>query len=97
MITAATVSSRLVPRIRPRRSFLRVGVRHRCTWGITATPVSNPDRPSASWGNTISATATIMTGSPCCSVSAAPQSGTSDGCVATCHRDTPMTTTLRSR
>ena len=96
MITAATVSSRLVPRIRPRgRSSVSVAPPR--TWGITATPVSNPERPSASWGNTISATATIMIGSPCCSVSAAPQSGTTDGCVATCHRDTPMTTTLRSR
>ena len=32
------------------------------TSGITATPVSNPDRPSASFGNTSSATSSIVIG-----------------------------------
>ena len=36
------------------------------TSGITATPVSKPDRPSASFGNTMNAKATIMIGLPRC-------------------------------
>ena len=35
------------------------------TSGITATPVSNPERPSASFGNTIIAAASIISGLPC--------------------------------
>ena len=63
IVTAAVVSSRLVPRIRP-AGRLSVSEASPCTWGITATPVSKPDRPSASFGNTSAAAATIMTGLP---------------------------------
>ena len=51
--------------------------RHRpVTCGITATPVSKPDRPSASFGKTRRAIPTMMAGLPCCAVSAAHQSVT---------------------
>ena len=56
MITAAVVSSRLVPRIRP-RGAASVSLASPWTCGITATPVSKPDMPSASFGKTSSATA----------------------------------------
>ena len=64
MITAALVSSRRVPRIRPAgRCSVSSASPSMC--GMTATPVSKPDRPSASLGKTSSATATIMNGLPC--------------------------------
>ncbi len=62
MISAATVSSRRVPAIRPSGRSSVSPSRPR-TSGITDTPVSNPDRPSASSGNTISAIPTISSGS----------------------------------
>ena len=63
MVTAAVVSSRRVPRIRP-AGLASVSAASPWTCGITATPVSKPDRPSASFGNTSAAAATIMTGLP---------------------------------
>ena len=61
MIRAAVISSLRVLRIRPRgRSGLSWGSPR--TRGITATPVSNPDRPRAYLGKTTSATATMARG-----------------------------------
>jgi hypothetical protein len=61
MIRAAVVSSLRVLRIRPRgRSWVSWGSPR--TRGITATPVSNPDRPRASFGKTIRAIATMASG-----------------------------------
>ena len=93
---AAHVSSFLVPRIRP-AGRSSVSVRSPLTCGITATPVSKPESPRASCGKTIRATATIITGLPCAVVSAAPQSGTTEGWVAICQRETESTTTLSAR
>ena len=57
MISAAVVSSLRVLRIRPvgLGSACRPG--RPCTSGITATPVSKPDSPSASFGKSSSAIA----------------------------------------
>ena len=67
MIAAALVSSFLALRIRP-AGLSGVSVSSPCTNGITTTPVSKPDRPSASAGNTSMAAATMNTGEPnvCC-------------------------------
>jgi hypothetical protein len=61
IITAAVVSSRRVPRIRPSGSS-SVSAGSPAICGITATPVSNPDRPNASLGNTNSAMPIIIHG-----------------------------------
>ena len=55
MISAAAVSSFFVLRIRP-CGFRSVSSASPRTSGMTATPVSNPDKPSASFGNSSSAT-----------------------------------------
>ena len=47
--------------------------------GITATPVSNPDSPSASFGKSTSARTIIMRGWDCCANRCAVQSWTSWG------------------
>lgn len=75
MITAAVVSSRRVSRIRP-AGFAYVSVGSPLTCGITATPVSKPDMPSASLGKTRSATPTIASGEECSVVIASVQSPT---------------------
>ena len=49
------------------------------TSGITATPVSNPDRPSASFGNTSSAAPIISIGLPCCASNAVASPCSSSG------------------
>lgn len=54
MIAAAVVSSLRALRIRP-MGLARVSVASPLTSGITTTPVSKPDRPSASAGKTSSA------------------------------------------
>ena len=96
MMTAAVVSNRWVPRIRPAgRRGSSSGLP--LTSGITATPVSNPDRPSASFGNTISATATIITGLGYAVCSAARQSTTTCGCATMCSSDTAITTVFSAR
>ena len=96
MISAAVVSSRRVPGMRPAGSCsVSVGAPRTC--GITATPVSNPDRPSASFGNTSSATATIISGSACCAVSALVQSATTTGWPTTWASATATTTRLSAR
>ena len=59
MMTAAVVSSRLVPRIRPAGlSSVSVAVA-RGPAASPRRPVSNPDRPSASFGKTSSEMPTI--------------------------------------
>jgi hypothetical protein len=64
MMSAAVRSSFLVLRTRPSgRSGVSFG--SPSTSGITATPVSNPDMPSASLGKSNSATPTIAVQLPC--------------------------------
>ena len=68
----ACASSQMVCLMRP-RGFSSVSPGSPRTRGITATPVSNPDSPRASFGNSSKATATIITGlPPCCWSSAVP-------------------------
>ena len=57
MISAAVSSSLRVLRMRPARRVGRVAAARPCTSGITATPVSKPERPRASFGNRSSGTA----------------------------------------
>jgi hypothetical protein len=78
MMPAAVRSSFFVFRIRP-SGFSSVSVASPRTSGITATPVSKPDRPSASFGNRMMAIAPIITGSPWRANSAAFHSITSCG------------------
>ena len=61
MISAAVVSSLRASRIRP-RGCAGVSPGSPRTCGITATPVSKPDSPSASFGKTSRATPTIASG-----------------------------------
>lgn len=96
MTTAAVVSSFFVPRIRP-AGFSSVSSASPWTWGMTATPVSKPERPSASLGKTSRATPTIAITLPCCAVSALDQSVTTCEAVATCHSPTTTTTALSAR
>ena len=72
MISAAEVRSFWVLRIRP-AGFAGVSSGSPFTSGITATPVSKPESPSASRGKTSRATATIMIGLPCWVKSASRQ------------------------
>ena len=58
MISAAAVSSFLAFRIRPVGSS-SVSSGSPFTSGMTETPVSKPERPSASFGNSNMATSTI--------------------------------------
>ena len=97
MMTAATVSSRLVPRMRPSGRGLVSSEASPRTCGITATPVSKPDRPSASFGNTISAMPIITRGLLCCAVRPLHQSLATAGRSTTCQSATPTTTALRTR
>lgn len=96
MMSAAVVSSVRVSRMRP-TGFFSVSSASPWTWGITATPVSKPDRPSARRGKTSSATATIMIGLPCCVVSRVLQSETSDGFATTCVTVTTPSTRFSPR
>lgn len=96
MITAAVVSSFFVSRMRP-AGRSSVSDASPLTCGITATPVSNPDRPSASFGKTSSATPTITRTFPCSVVRALDQSVTTCPAVATCHSPATTTTTLSAR
>ena len=63
MSRAAVVRSLCVWRMRP-RGCASVSPGSPCTRGITATPVSNPERPSARRGKTRSAASSIRRGSP---------------------------------
>ena len=58
----------------PARRMLGVVIGVPLMCGMTATPVSKPDRPRASLGKTSRATATTMIGLPCWVVSAVFQS-----------------------
>lgn len=96
MITAAVVSSFLAPWIRPAgRSGVSPGLPSIC--GMTATPVSNPDRPRASFGKITSATPIITRGLPRSATSAWDQSGITCGAVPICQSPTATTTALSSR
>ena len=101
MITAAVASIRWVPRMRPTGccSSSPPGPARRApsTWVITATPVSKPDMPSASFGNTRSETATIIAGLPYSAFNAWVQSVTTWGWVATWASATAMTIVFSSR
>lgn len=69
IVVAAVASILFSPRIRA--SGRRPGLSPFLSiCGITVTPVSQPERPSASRGNTSSATAMIPNGlpPPCCSI-----------------------------
>ena len=96
MMIAAVVSRRFVPRMRP-LGTPSASVFPPVICGITATPVSNPDRPSASFGNTMSAIPTTTNGLPFCVASAPHQSETSTGFAATCASDTLITIALSTR
>ncbi len=96
MMRAAVVSSFLAPRIRP-AGFSSVSPESPSTCGMTATPVSKPDRPSASFGNTTRAMAIIMNGLPCSAVRASVQSVMTCGSLSTSHRPTATTTTFSAR
>ena len=63
MMSAAVVRSLRVLRMRP-SGALSVSPGSPRTIGMTATPVSNPDSPSASLGNSNIATSAICTGLP---------------------------------
>jgi hypothetical protein len=78
MMIAADVSSRVAPRIRP-AGFSGVSVGEPEICGITATPVSKPERPSASFGKTINAMPTMTRGLPCWVFRAVHQSLTTRG------------------
>lgn len=78
MIAAAVVNRCLAPRMRP-IGCSGVSPGPLLMSGITATPVSKPERPSANLGKTSNAMATITSGFPCCCVSAVVQFDHSEG------------------
>lgn len=96
MISAAVVSSFLVSRIRP-VGFASVSSGSPSTSGITATPVSKPDMPSASLGKISSETPIITKTLPRSAVSPCVQSVTRCAAVSTCHSPFATTTTLSAR
>ena len=96
MITAAAVSSFLVFRIRP-CGFSSVSVSSPRTSGITATPVSKPDSPSASLGNRMTAITAITAGLPCSTSSIARQRARSSGWRKISRAATARTTVLSDR
>ncbi|MCY1236597.1 hypothetical protein D9M72_492600 [compost metagenome] len=96
MIRAAVVRSLCAPRIRP-SGFASVSSGLPWIWGMTATPVSKPDRPRASLGKTSSAMPIITSGLPCCWLRAAHQSVTTWASLNTCAMPTSTTTALSSR
>jgi hypothetical protein len=59
-----------------------VSVASPVTSGMTATPVSKPDKPSATFGNRITAIAAIIAGLLCCAKSVTRQFEMSSGCRA---------------
>ncbi len=96
MMSAAVRSSFFVFRIRP-VGCSSVSVGSPLTRGITATPVSKPERPSASFGKSRAARAIIITGLPCAANSADRQLARTSGWAATSRRPVMMTTTLSIR
>ena len=80
MMSAAAVSSFRVLRMRP-RGRVSVSPASPLTSGITATPVSKPERPSASFGNSSIATSRASpAGCRAGATQRARQSGTASGC-----------------
>ena len=99
MISAAAKSSLFVLRMRP-RGFASVSFASPLTSGITATPVSNPESPSASFGKTNKPTSMIMVQLPPtrgCPSKAFCQFEITEGFCATWYKPTPRTTTLSRR
>ena len=96
IVTAAVTRSFRVLRIRP-SGFDSVSVGAPWTSGMTATPVSNPERPSASFGNTRIATAAIAHGLPCAAQRFCCHSATRCGRAATWENAHPTTTAFRAR
>lgn len=94
--TAAVVSNRRVPAMRP-AGARSVSVSAPWTSGITATPVSKPDSPSASFGNTTRATPIITSGSLYLPVNAEDQSPTTVGWPTMWASATTTTTALSTR
>ena len=97
IVTAAVVSSRRVPRMR--RSG-RPGASDASPWicGMTATPVSNPERPSASFGKTSSASPTATSGlPPVAACSAFVQCRTACGWRSSCTTPSITTTAFSTR
>ena len=90
MISAAVVSSLRVLRIRPVGSA-GVSPGSPLTSGITTTPVSKPDSPSASAGNTSSEAPMIASGEECASVTA--DGPVREGRGVREHVDEPVATT----
>ena len=64
---------------------------------MTATPVSNPESPSASLGKTSKAKPTASSGFPCDVEIACHQLSTATGCVNTSKTETASTTMFRLR
>ncbi len=96
MISAAVTRSFFVFRIRP-RGFWAVSSGPPRTRGITATPVSNPESPRASFGNRSIETPSIRSGLPCSANSAVRQSDSTEGCWYTSRRATASSTAFRPR
>jgi hypothetical protein len=82
MMSAAVISSLRVFRIRP-TGCASVSPGKPSTSGMTATPVSKPESPSASLGKRSIATTIILNGLPCVIVTSEPHSTTYPG---RCHK-----------
>ena len=96
MISAAVVSSLRALRMRPVGSAA-VSAGSPLTSGITTTPVSNPDRPSASAGKTSSDAPITASGEECASVTAVVQSENVRRVGETCEKPSTTTTALSPR
>ncbi len=94
--SAAVVSSRLPLRMRP-VGFSSVSPLSPSISGMTTTPVSKPDRPSASFGNTSSAAPISASGEPKPTFSVPSHACTSSGWPRMTCAPLPITTALRHR
>ena len=83
MISAAVASSLFVLRILP-IGFASVSPASPRTSGMTATPVSKPESPSASFGNRSRTKTTIIAGLPCEPATVAVQDENNSGCRTRC-------------
>ena len=96
MMIAAVVSRRWAPRMRPAGyAGSSSGLPLIC--GMTATPVSKPERPRASFGKTSRATPTIISGLPFCRNSIPHQSEIAVGWWNTSTMEVPTTMTFSAR
>ncbi|MCY1187112.1 hypothetical protein D9M73_280540 [compost metagenome] len=96
MVSAAVSRSFLAPAMRP-SGLASVSPGAFRIWGITATPVSKPDRPRANLGKTSRAMAIIIQGSECEAVRFSHQWSTGAGSRTSDATATAMTTRLSSR